>query len=109
MTRRRYGIVDGRRVLIQRFRGCDGFYVKWTASCSGCFESEDGYPNGDYPRHPKHDCYIGAGCRECGYRGVRRRVEWVPMDYHADRYLKAMDRAYKAKVDARRGQGGGNG
>lgn len=53
--------------------------ARWTDSCSGCFESEDGHPVGIYPRDPKHRCYIGAGCDECGYTGKRRRAEWLPV------------------------------
>ena len=34
-------------------------------SCSGCFESEDGNPVGDYPMHKNHGCVIGYGCKEC--------------------------------------------
>jgi hypothetical protein len=78
--KRRYAIVDGRRVLIKPWRGVDGYEVKWTDSCSGCFECEDGHPVGDYPRHPKHGCYIGAGCEECGYHGVTVRRHWVALD-----------------------------
>lgn len=52
--------------------------IKWTGTCSGCFESEDGYPVGDYPVHKKHNCYIGAGCSECGYHGVVKKACWTP-------------------------------
>ena len=52
--------------------------ARWTDTCSGCFESEDGYPIGSYPIHPKHNCYIGAGCSECGYTGLRRQAYWCP-------------------------------
>lgn len=79
-TKRRYAVIDGRRVLVVRWRGVDGYEVKWTASCSGCFESEDGYPVGSYPRHPKHGCYVGAGCPECGYHGVRVHCGWGALD-----------------------------
>jgi len=41
-------------------------------SCTGCFESEDGHPVGNYPKHPKHRCYVGSGCRECQGRGFVR-------------------------------------
>lgn len=52
--------------------------AKWTGSCSGCTESEDGHPVGHYPADPKHHCLIGAGCPECGYTGKTRRAYWVP-------------------------------
>lgn len=57
---------------------------RWTDTCSGCFESEDGHPIGHYPRDPKHGCYIGAGCDECGYTGKVRRVMWLPHTEAAD-------------------------
>lgn len=79
-NKRRYAVVDGHRVLIKPWRGVDGFEVKWTDSCTGCFESEDGHPCGEYPIHPQHGCYIGAGCHECGYRGVRVQYHWVALD-----------------------------
>jgi hypothetical protein len=44
----------------------------FTHSCSGCFESEDGHPVGEYPWDDKAKCYVGAGCKECGYTGKRR-------------------------------------
>ncbi|WP_109150683.1 hypothetical protein [Azospirillum sp. TSO5] len=50
----------------------------WTETCTGCFESEDGYPIGAYAHDPKHGCYVGDGCPECGYTGKRRMVMWLP-------------------------------
>jgi len=44
----------------------------FTRSCTGCFESEDGHPVGEYPWDSKANCYIGSGCSECGYTGKRR-------------------------------------
>jgi len=58
--------------------GCKIFHlVRWTDSCSGCYESIDGY-NPGYPTHPKHRCPVGHGCSECGFRGVRRNGFWAP-------------------------------
>ena len=50
--RRRYRMatVRGKRVRVVRFQGADGHIVRWTASCSGCYETEDGHPVGHYPR-----------------------------------------------------------
>lgn len=48
-------------------------YGEWTTSCSGCFETEDGHPVGDYPYDAKNHCHIGAGCPECGYTGKRKQ------------------------------------
>lgn len=75
LDRRRAYAVDGRRVLVA---------VNWVDSCSGCTETSDGYNVNGYPRHPKHNCLVGAGCDECGYTGVRRNAAWVPY-FHNDR------------------------
>lgn len=47
-------------------------YGEWTTSCSGCFETEDGHPVGEYPWDAKAHCHVGGGCSECGYTGKRR-------------------------------------
>ena len=67
--RKKYKIIDNHVCEI----------VAWTDSCTGCYESEDGHPVGDYPIDLKHNCYIGSGCFECGYTGKRRIEMWVPM------------------------------
>jgi hypothetical protein len=46
--------------------------VKWTTTCSGCFNSEDGHPIGEYEFDEKAQCFKGMGCHECGYTGKRR-------------------------------------
>lgn len=47
--------------------------MSWiTRSCSGCLNSVDGHPDGEYPWDAKAGCYVGAGCHECGYTGKRR-------------------------------------
>lgn len=46
------------------------FYYR---SCTGCLESEDGHPIGDYPFDEKRGCLLGSGCRECGQRGYRKQ------------------------------------
>jgi hypothetical protein len=53
--------------------------ARWTDSCSGCTETVDGHNVFEYPIDPKHGCFVGAGCPECGYTGKRRREFWVPM------------------------------
>lgn len=82
---RRYRTIDmgdgeKSRHLVVEWNGKEGFIVRFTTTCSGCFESEDGHPVGDYPVDPKHNCYIGSGCDECGYTGKRRHEEWIPFD-----------------------------
>lgn len=69
---------------VVRYDGMDGFVVRWTASCSGCFESGDYIGNAhNYPYDEKARCHIGAGCDECGYTGKRRNEYWVPFDMGA--------------------------
>lgn len=48
-------------------------------TCSGCFESSEGQPIGEYDFHDKHHIWIGAGCDECGHRGIRRSRTYVPV------------------------------
>lgn len=86
--RRRYRTIDlgdgeKTRVLVVEFRGHDGHIVRWTQACSGCHETNEGYETGYYPYDKKAQCYVGAGCGECGYTGKRRREEWVPFDPRA--------------------------
>lgn len=45
--------------------------------CSGCYETEDGYPVGHYPYSPALKCHLGAGCSECGGIGAI----WDSSDY----------------------------
>jgi hypothetical protein len=53
----------------------DGFW----RTCSGCYESEDGHPVGDYPYSAILNCDLGAGCSECGGIGA----VWDNTDYDA--------------------------
>lgn len=50
--------------------------AKWvyhTTPCSGCHEAGDfGGNSGGYSYDQKAHCYIGSGCKECGYTGKRR-------------------------------------
>lgn len=48
-------------------------------TCSGCYECEDGYPNGDYPHSDVFGCTLGGGCGECGGLGA----VWDTTDYAA--------------------------
>lgn len=68
------------RVLVVYFKGIAGHLVRWTGSCTGCHETVDGQETGWYPFDEKAQCYVGAGCDECGHTGKRRREEWVPID-----------------------------
>jgi hypothetical protein len=68
-------LIDGladRIKYVFEFNGC-GFW----RTCSGCYESEDGYPNGIYPHSNVLGCTLGAGCSECGGLGAT----YDPADY----------------------------
>ena len=60
----------------------DGFW----ASCSGCYETEDGHPVGRYPHSTVFNCALGSGCSECGGLGA----VWDDTDYAA---MTAMNEA----------------
>lgn len=49
---------------------------RWV-SCTGCYETEDGHPVGDYPHSPILGCALGGGCVECGGIGA----VWDTTDY----------------------------
>jgi hypothetical protein len=53
--------------------------VRWTESCSGCLETNEGVVPAGYEWDEKARCHRGTGCRECGYTGKRRRCELVPV------------------------------
>lgn len=66
---------------VVHYDGMDGFVVRWTASCTGCFESgEYGSLEAFYPWDEKAKCRIGAGCSECGHTGKVRQEHWEPFD-----------------------------
>lgn len=46
-------------------------------SCSGCHETEDGHPMGNYVTSAVLQCDLGAGCSECGGLGA----VWDSTDY----------------------------
>ncbi|WP_060148938.1 hypothetical protein [Burkholderia ubonensis] len=46
-------------------------------TCSGCHESEDGHPVGEYPYSEILQCDLGSGCAECGGIGAI----WDNTDY----------------------------
>ena len=61
------------RVRVKNIEPDDGF---WN-SCSGCHETNEGAETGFYPYSPDFQCYLGAGCRECGGIGA----VWDNADY----------------------------
>jgi hypothetical protein len=46
-------------------------------SCTGCHETNEGYPVGSYPYSPGLKCHLGIGCNECGGVGA----VWDNTDY----------------------------
>lgn len=64
-------IIDGERCRL----------TKWTDSCSGCFEFNEGLGLSDYPIDKKHNIHLGSGCSECGYQGKVRHEMWVPIEF----------------------------
>lgn len=77
------------RVVYPQHQRCppiDFASVSYMSHCTGC--TELGESMGDahlYEKHPKHGCYIGAGCHECQGRGIRRRTEPVPYQNFEDK------------------------
>lgn len=55
--------------------------AKWTDSCSGCFEFNEGIGLSHWDMDKKHNIYLGSGCHECGYSGKKRHSMWVPVKY----------------------------
>lgn len=54
--------------------------LKFTTSCSGCFELGDyGSGSENYMWDEKAQCYRGDGCHECGYTGKRRETLYIPL------------------------------
>lgn len=95
---RRYRMValgcDGelQRVLVVKHHGFEGYFVRWTDSCSGCLELGDyGGGSENYIYDEKAKCLVGAGCHECGYTGKRRNELFVPFDREA--FEAFLDRA----------------
>ena len=83
---------EGKRYRVVLNEGHEGFVTRWTESCTGCFEFNEGWGLEHYEYDAKHKCRIGAGCSECGYTGKRRASFWVPFDMTAwSRYVKAAE------------------
>jgi hypothetical protein len=74
---------DGVRRKVVLNEDHEGYIGRWTTSCSGCFEFNEGYGLDGYGFDAKHQCYIGGGCHECGYTGKRRYSMWMPFDIAA--------------------------
>lgn len=51
-------------------------------TCTGCHESMDGHPVGEYPHSKVLGCTLGGGCSECGGIGA----VWDTTDYAAMAY-----------------------
>jgi hypothetical protein len=61
-----------RRVLVVWHKRQPGMWCRWTQTCTGCTDSEDGQVlSGPF------------GCKECGYTTKRRVCVWVPLPLEA--------------------------
>lgn len=49
------------------------------SSCSGCYDTDDGHPTGNYSYSTVFGCALGSGCSECGGIGA----VWDNTDYEA--------------------------
>lgn len=73
---------DGKLHRVEVFREVEGYYARWTESCTGCLESGEYGGNEHYYHYDtKARCHVGSGCDECGYTGKRRENHWVPFDH----------------------------
>jgi hypothetical protein len=68
---------DVRSRVREIVKECEVDGVGLWRTCSGCYESVDGYPVGHYPFSRAFSCVLGAGCRECGGIGA----VWDTTDY----------------------------
>ncbi len=98
---------EGKRRRVVLNEGHEGFVIRWTDSCSGCYEGgEYGGSAHLYPTDPKAGCSIGFGCEECGYQGKVRHSMWFPFDTkawreHEDRdWLKKNERDPMAHAES---------
>ena len=85
--RRKYRTLpDGKRVLVRKWLGVEGYESSYTSSCTGCTYVPE---NTGGPER-------GAGCKECGYTGKRRTVFFVPFD--EEQYERALARASRRRL-----------
>ncbi|KVM70144.1 hypothetical protein WJ60_09930 [Burkholderia ubonensis] len=70
-------------------------------TCSGCHESEDGHPVGEYPYSEVLQCDLGAGCTECGGIGaVWDNTDYDDMAAFLDRQEEAAEASQSAATPA---------
>jgi len=100
MTPIRYRLDDeGKRRKVVLNEDHEGFMVRFTESCSGCFEFNEGWGLEHYGFDEKHKCYVGGGCHECGYTGKCRWSFWVPFDRAAwCRYMEESEAAEESRA-----------
>ena len=68
------------------------------SSCSGCYDTEDGHPTGNYSYSAVFGCALGSGCSECGGIGA----VWDNTDYEAT--AKDWDKADQSPATIAAGQ-----
>lgn len=73
----------GERTRVYKFRGdkLEYFKCSFYATCSGCYESNEGSVPTGTPFHPKHNIPLGIGCSECRGRGFRLNVYFIPFEF----------------------------
>lgn len=98
MTRYRVDTDTGRRRKVVAYEGVEGYIIEFTEACTGCFEGGDymGLAH-HYGYDQKANCYVGAGCEECGYTGKRRRREWVPFPDQEAAWCRLMSQGHPAQ------------
>jgi len=82
-----------RRVRVVKRHGFEGYVIRITDTCSGCFEGGDYNGNAHhYGYDEKAGCSVGSGCEECGYTG-KRRCEWFVV-FDERGFQEFLDRRY---------------
>lgn len=62
---------------VEAFREITAENGGWWYPCSGCHESHEGVPTGEFSKAMR--CHRGGGCRECGGLGALWH-EWTAFD-----------------------------
>lgn len=71
-------------------------------SCSGCYETVDGYPSGHYPYSKAYGCTLGSGCSECGGIGaIWDTTNYEEMGAFIAAEISAEERAAAAEAKVR--------
>ena len=94
----------GDTLNVEAFREVTTENGGWWYPCSGCHESSEGVPTGEYSKAMQ--CHRGSGCRECGGLGAVWH-EWTAFDegyYGALKEGRTEQEALEAGAAARAAQ-----